>query len=164
MAAFSTSLLAGCASVWRSASPPEWWARETSDRPGVIELEADRDYDGSFAKVLSPDGRKEVAQCESVPCRAMVPPGRYRVVVGTGEIAWVEAYGATIDVEVAPCVTEQLRVSLSFKLLPGQGRVVRHARVWLASDPHRLRNLPAGCSRTPGHPPPPPVEGAAAGN
>jgi hypothetical protein len=159
-AVIATALLAGCPSTWRNASPPEWSARELPDRPGVLEIEADRDHDGSFAKVLTPDGRTEVVQCESLPCRAVVPPGRYQLVVGTGGIGWLEAYGATLDVEVAACVTERLRVALAFKLLPGQGRVVRHDRVWLAADPHRWAKLPAGCSATTEEPPP--VANAAA--
>lgn len=150
--AAALALTTGCA-WWRSISPPEWSARPLPDRPGVIELDSNRAYDDRSASVRGADGRI-VLECESVPFRAVVPPGRYRVVVESPGRGWYEAKAADIEVEVAPCVTEQLLVELSFRLGGGQGRILRHDRTWLASDPHsaaarlfligRAANLRAG--------------------
>lgn len=144
-AAAAASLLSACG-FWRDAVPPEWSARDLPARYGVVEIEADRNDDDAFAKVLTLDGRDAVVSCESVPCRAVVAPGRYRLVVGMGGLPWIEAYSADVPLEVAPCATDRVRVELAFKLSRGEGRVLRRDRVPLAADPHRVRPAPAGCA------------------
>jgi hypothetical protein len=149
-------LLAGCGALWQGAALPEVSARGAIVSPGVLELEADRDFGEAWAKVLTPDGRAEVAQCESVPCRAVLPQGRYHVVVGSGSLVlWIDAYHAELDTEITACVTDRVRVALPARIGSGRGKIVRHDRVWLASDPRRTGEIPPGCAAAPDASPPP---------
>jgi hypothetical protein len=151
----AVALIAGCA-LWRDATLPEVASPRATSSPAVLELDPDRDFGEAWATVLTPDGREEVAQCESVPCRAVVPPGRYHVVVGSGRLAgWIDAYHSEVDVELTACVTDRILVALPARIGPGRGRIQRRERVWLAADRGRIGRVPAGCASSPTTAPPP---------
>jgi hypothetical protein len=147
MRSLTAALAVACAACAGSrAHLTEVQAKDAPDAPGVLELHANR---GETNARIFPSGEisRRAAECLSTPCRAVLAPGRYRVLLSSVRAAWADPYSADVEVEVAACATERIEVSLDAGTGGERvGRIVRQDRLPIAADPGRVGAVPAACA------------------